>query len=161
MSEQVVVSKQLPIAERRRLGRNHRKQRPRSSHAEWTPEPNRRNPIKLLQPQDKGHIKKLLPIKYGRMLASPFAFYRGSSSVMASDLASTPVSGLDVILCGDANLSNFGIFTTPERNLIFDINDFDEAIGDFALAYATQTEQDYQMLVETIRSGHIQVQKGI
>jgi uncharacterized protein (DUF2252 family) len=81
----------------------------------------------LLQAQDKGRLQDLLPIKYGRMLASPFAFLRGSAVVMASDLAVTPVTGLQVVLCGDAHLSNFGIFATPERNLIFDINDFDEA----------------------------------
>lgn len=126
MSEQALDSKQLPIKERRVLGKGRRKQVPRSSHAEWTPVPNRGDPIKLLQAQDKGRIQELLPIKYGRMLASPFAFYRGSAVVMASDLASTPVSGLDVILCGDAHLSNFGIFATPERDLVFDMNDFDE-----------------------------------
>lgn len=126
MSEQLTYSKQLPIKTRRALGKSHRKQVPRSSHAEWVPAPNRRDPIKLLQDQDQGRIQELLPIKYGRMLASPFAFYRGSAVVMASDLAATPVSGRDVILCGDAHLSNFGIFATPERNLVFDINDFDE-----------------------------------
>jgi uncharacterized protein (DUF2252 family) len=126
MSEQPIDRKQLPISERRVLGKSQRKQVPRDSHAEWTPAPNRRDPIQLLQAQDKGRIQDLLPIKYGRMLASAFAFYRGSAVVMASDLASTPVSGLDVILCGDAHLSNFGIFATPERNLVFDINDFDE-----------------------------------
>lgn len=126
MSEQPSDSKQLPIEERRVLGKSRRRQVPRSSHAEWTPAPNRRDPLKLLQAQDTGRLQELLPIKYGRMLASPFAFYRGSAVVMASDLASTPVSGLDVILCGDAHLSNFGIFATPERNLVFDINDFDE-----------------------------------
>jgi len=126
MSEQSIDRKQLPIEERRALGKSQRKLVPRDSHAEWTPAPNRRDPIQLLQAQDKGRIQDLLPIKYGRMLASPFAFYRGSAVIMASDLASTPVSGLDVILCGDAHLSNFGIFATPERNLVFDINDFDE-----------------------------------
>lgn len=126
MSEQPIDRKQLPILERRALGKGQRKQVPRDSHAEWTPAPNRCDPIQLLQAQDKRRIQELLPIKYGHMLASPFAFYRGSAVIMASDLASTPVSGLDVILCGDAHLSNFGIFATPERNLVFDINDFDE-----------------------------------
>jgi len=126
MSEQPLDRSQLPIEERRVLGKSQRKQVPRASHADWTPATNRRSPIKLLQVQDKGRLPELLPIKYGRMLASPFDFYRGSAVVMASDLASTPVSGLDVILCGDAHLSNFGIFATPERNLVFDINDFDE-----------------------------------
>jgi len=126
MSEQPIDRNPLPNEERRVLGKSQRKQVPRDSHAEWTPAPNRRDPIQLLQAQDKGRLPELLPIKYGRMLASPFAFYRGSAVVMASDLAPTPVSGLDVILCGDAHLSNFGIFATPERNLVFDINDFDE-----------------------------------
>jgi len=126
MTEKIVNNKQLAISERRALGKNHRKLVPRSSHAEWTSATNRADPIKLLQAQDKGRLQELLPIKYGRMVASPFAFYRGSAVVMASDLAPTPVSGLDVILCGDAHLSNFGIFATPERNLVFDINDFDE-----------------------------------
>ncbi len=126
ISEQSIDSKQLPIEERRIPGKSRRKGMPRRSQAEWQPAPNRGDPIKLLQAQDKGHIQELLPIKYGRMLASPFASYRGSAVVMASDLASTPISGLDVILCGDAHLSNFGIFATPECNLVFDINDFDE-----------------------------------
>jgi uncharacterized protein (DUF2252 family) len=126
MSEQKLDSKRLPIDERRVLGKSRRKQTPRSSHAEWAPAPNRRDPLKLLQAQDKGRIPELLPIKYGRMLASPFAFYRGSAVAMASDLASTPVSGLEVIFCGNAHLYNFGIFARPERNLVFDINDFDE-----------------------------------
>jgi uncharacterized protein (DUF2252 family) len=126
MTEKIVNNKQLAISERRALGKNHRKLVPRSSHGEWTSATNRGDPIKLLQAQDKGRLQELLPIKYGRMVATPFAFYRGSAVVMASDLAPTPVSGLDVILCGDAHLSNFGIFATPERNLVFDINDFDE-----------------------------------
>ena len=126
MTERPIDSKQLPIEARRALGKSHRKLVPRSSHAAWKPDPKRSDPIKLLQAQDKGRIQELLPIKYGRMLASPFAFYRGSAVVMAADLASTPVSSLEVILCGDAHLSNFGIFATPERNLVFDINDFDE-----------------------------------
>ena len=115
MSEQPIDRKQLPILERRALGKSQRKQVPRTSHAEWTPAPDRRDPIQLLQAQDKGRLPDLVPIKYGRMLASPFAFYRGSAVIMASDLASTPVSSLEVILCGDAHLSNFGIFATPLR----------------------------------------------
>jgi len=126
MSEQKINTKQLPIEERLVIGKNQRKQVPRSSHADWSPAPDRKDPIQLLQAQDQGRLQELLPIKYGRMLISPFTFYRGSAVIMGSDLASTPVSGLDVILCGDAHLSNFGIFATPERNLVFDINDFDE-----------------------------------
>ncbi len=108
-------------------GKALREQVPRRSHGDWRPSEDRRDPIGLLQAQDEGRIKHLLPIKYGRMLESPFAFFRGSAVVMAADLASTPTIGERVILCGDAHLSNFGVFASPERNLIFDINDFDEA----------------------------------
>ena len=127
MADQTLDNKQLLPAERVGIGKSLRKQAPRSSHSNWTPAPERPDPISLLQAQDKGRLQDLLPIKYGRMLASPFAFLRGSAVVMASDLAATPVTGLQVVLCGDAHLSNFGIFATPERNLVFDINDFDEA----------------------------------
>jgi uncharacterized protein (DUF2252 family) len=108
------------------MGKALRKRAPRSSHGGWRPEPDRPDPINLLQAQDKGRLEHLLPIKYGRMLASPFAFLRGSAAVMAADLAMTPRTGLEVQLCGDAHLSNFGVFATPERKLVFDINDFDE-----------------------------------
>ena len=126
MSEQTTENKQLPIKVRAVRGKSLRKEAPRSSHGDWTPAPNRPDPLNLLQEQDKGRLQHLLPIKYGRMLESPFAFFRGSAVVMASDLAQTPVTGLDVVLCGDAHLSNFGVFATPERKLVFDINDFDE-----------------------------------
>jgi uncharacterized protein (DUF2252 family) len=108
-------------------GKEKRKISPRSAHGDWTPAPDRPDPISLLQSQDTGRLQHLLPIKYGRMVASPFAFLRGSAVVMASDLAATPTTGLEVVLCGDAHLSNFGVFATPERNLVFDINDFDES----------------------------------
>ncbi len=123
---QTAEDKRLPVEERTVFGKSLRKVVPRSSHGNWTPAPARPNPISLLQEQDRGRLQHLLPIKYGRMLASPFAFLRGSAVVMASDLANTPVTGLDVVLCGDAHLSNFGVFATPERKLVFDINDFDE-----------------------------------
>jgi uncharacterized protein (DUF2252 family) len=126
ISEQTTENKQLPIKVRAVRGKSLRKEAPRSSHGDWTPAPNRPDPLNLLQEQDKGRLQHLLPIKYGRMLESPFAFFRGSAVVMASDLAQTPVTGLDVVLCGDAHLSNFGVFATPERKLVFDINDFDE-----------------------------------
>ncbi|HYB85598.1 MAG TPA: DUF2252 family protein, partial [Streptosporangiaceae bacterium] len=80
----------------------------------------------LLEEQGAGRVAELVPIRYGRMLVSPFTFYRGAAAIMAADLADTPVSGITVQLCGDAHLSNFGVFGTPERQLIFDINDFDE-----------------------------------
>jgi len=111
---------------RQARGKEKRKLVPRSSHGDWTPAANRPNPISLLQAQDIGRLQHLIPVKYGRMMASPFSFLRGSAVVMASDLAPTPSTGLEVILCGDAHLSNFGVFATPERNLVFDINDFDE-----------------------------------
>jgi uncharacterized protein (DUF2252 family) len=114
------------IQERREKGRILREQKPRSSHGIWKPMPSRPDPIILLQEHDKNRLKNLLPIKYGRMLVSPFAFMRGAAAVMAADLATTPASGLQTQLCGDAHLSNFGIFATPERKLVFDINDFDE-----------------------------------
>jgi uncharacterized protein (DUF2252 family) len=107
-------------------GKDKRKVIPRSGHGDWAPAADRPDPLSLLQNQDEGRIQSLLPIKYGRMLASPFAFLRGSAVVMASDLASSPVTGLEVALCGDAHLANFGIFATPERTVAFDINDFDE-----------------------------------
>ena len=114
-----------PRLEGKAKGKALREKAPRSSHGEWKPAEDRPDPIGLLQAQDEGRIKHLLPIKYGRMLESPFAFFRGSAVVMAADLAGTPTTGERVILCGDAHLSNFGVFASPERRLIFDINDFD------------------------------------
>lgn len=117
---------QRPRDERRAMGKQLRKDVPRSSHGAWAPAADRPDPLELLQAQDEGRVKELLPIKYGRMVASPFAFLRGSAVVMAADLASTPVTGQPVILCGDAHISNFGLFASPERKLVFDVNDFDE-----------------------------------
>jgi uncharacterized protein (DUF2252 family) len=112
--------------ERREIGKAKRDQVPLSSHGDWAPEADRPDPISLLQAQDEVRVQQLLPIKYGRMLESAFTFYRGSAVLMAADLANTPVSGFDAVLCGDAHLSNFGVFATPERKLVFDLNDFDE-----------------------------------
>jgi uncharacterized protein (DUF2252 family) len=92
------------------------------------PAADRPDPIGILQAQDAGRVQRLLPIKYGRMVASPFAFLRGSAAVMAADLADTPTTGIHVQLCGDAHISNFGVFATPERQLVFDVNDFDETL---------------------------------
>ncbi len=111
--------------ERTARGKEARKQVPRESHAEFSPEV-RLDPIDLLEEQAKSRIPELVPIRYGRMGVSPFTFYRGAALIMAADLASTPDSGLHVQLCGDAHLSNFGMFASPERRLMFDINDFDE-----------------------------------
>lgn len=101
---------------------------PRTSHAAWKPSGKRRDPINILEESNKGRMRELIPIRYGRMLQSPFAFLRGSAGLMAYDLAKTPVTGLRVQACGDCHLMNFGLFATPERNLIFDINDFDETL---------------------------------
>lgn len=110
MSEQKIYNKQLPKEERIVLGKSIRKQVPRSSHGDWTPATDRPDPLDLLQAQDKGRLQDLLPIKYGRMVASPFAFLRGSAVVMASDLAASPVSGQNVLLCGDAQAVGMVIF---------------------------------------------------
>ena len=99
---------------------------PRASHSEWEPSSARPDPIGLLEQQAQTRVPELVPIRYGRMLVSAFTFYRGAALIMASDLAATPRSGVRVQLCGDAHLSNFGIFGTPERNMMFDVNDFDE-----------------------------------
>ena len=109
-------------------GRAARVEAPRSAHSRWTPRPDRPDPIALLEEQAASRVPQLVPIRYGRMLVSPFTFYRGAALIMASDLAATPVSGVTVQLCGDAHLSNFGLFGTPERQMIFDINDFDETL---------------------------------
>jgi uncharacterized protein (DUF2252 family) len=114
--------------ERLELGRAARDRAPRSSHAEWVTDSRRADPIALLEEQASGRVPELVPIRYGRMAATPFAFFRGSAYVMASDLADTPTSGLRAQLCGDAHLSNFGAFASPERNLVFDLNDFDETL---------------------------------
>ena len=101
---------------------------PRSSHANWAPDPNRVDPVVVLRRQARRRIPELVPIRHGRMLASPFAFFRGAAAVMAADLAHTPVTGLQAQLCGDAHLANFGGFAAPDRTLIFDVNDFDETL---------------------------------
>jgi uncharacterized protein (DUF2252 family) len=100
----------------------------RASHAEFQPAANRSDPVELLERQAKTRVPELVPIRYGRMLASPFAFYRGAAAIMAEDLASTPQSGMRVQCCGDAHLSNFGVFASPDRRLTFDLNDFDETV---------------------------------
>lgn len=103
-----------------------RKVTPRSHHQEWIPAENRQDPVEILIETSIGRIESLLPIRYSRMMESPFAFFRGSAAIMAADLAQTPNTGIDLQLCGDCHLMNFGGFATPERKLVFDINDFDE-----------------------------------
>ena len=101
---------------------------PRADHAKFEPPASRADPVALLERQAKTRVPELVPIRYGRMLVSPFTFYRGAALIMANDLASTPRSGLNVQCCGDAHLSNFGVFASPERRLMFDVNDFDETL---------------------------------
>jgi uncharacterized protein (DUF2252 family) len=118
----------LSPAERAARGKAARAEVPRSSHAAFDPPPDRPDPIALLEEQGKTRVPELVPVRYGRMMVSPFTYYRGAALPMASDLASTPASGLAVQACGDAHLSNFGIFGSAERRLVFDINDFDETL---------------------------------
>jgi uncharacterized protein (DUF2252 family) len=118
----------LSVAERVARGKAARAEVPRSSHATFEPLPTRGDPIELLERQATTRVPELVPIRYGRMLVSPFTFYRGAALIMANDLAATPRSGLNVQCCGDAHLSNFGVFASPERRLVFDINDFDETL---------------------------------
>jgi uncharacterized protein (DUF2252 family) len=118
-----------PTREQRRLaGRALRAEVPRSRHAGWDAPSDRADPLELLASDNRRRLPDLVPVRYGRMLASPFAFMRGSAAIMAADLASTPDVGLRVQACGDAHLGNFGVFGTPERNLVFDVNDFDETL---------------------------------
>jgi uncharacterized protein (DUF2252 family) len=118
----------LSVDERVARGKAARSEVPRSSHAAFEPAPMRPDPIKVLEDQAKTRVPELVPIRYGRMLVSPFTFYRGAAMIMADDLAATPRSGLTVQCCGDAHLSNFGVFASPERALVFDLNDFDETL---------------------------------
>jgi uncharacterized protein (DUF2252 family) len=118
----------LSAAERAARGKAARAEVPRSRQAEFEPAPDRADPIDLLETQAQTRVPELVPIRYGRMLVSPFTFYRGAAKIMAADLAATPRSGLIVQCCGDAHLSNFGVFASPERRLVFDINDFDETL---------------------------------
>lgn len=101
---------------------------PRERHAVWKPPAKRRDPINVLEESNRDRVPQLVPIRYGRMLRSPFTFLCGSAGLMAYDLATTPSTGLRVQACGDCHLLNFGLFATPERNLVFDINDFDETL---------------------------------
>lgn len=112
--------------ERIQIGKSLRDKVPRDSHATWEPPANRRDPIDILEESNQDRLPELTPIRYGRMLRSPFTFLRGSAALMAYDLATTPKTGIQVQACGDCHLLNFGLFATPERNLVFDINDFDE-----------------------------------
>jgi uncharacterized protein (DUF2252 family) len=117
-----------PRKERLAAGETLREALPREHHGAWKPPATRRDPIDVLEESNRDRVPELVPIRYGRMLRSPFTFLRGSAGLMAYDLAATPVTGLQVQACGDCHLLNFGMFATPERNLVFDINDFDETL---------------------------------
>ncbi|WP_353508764.1 DUF2252 domain-containing protein [Intrasporangium sp.] len=118
----------MDLAERAATGKEARTRVPRSDHADWAPPAERGDPVQVLEEQATSRVPELLPIRYGRMAVSPFTFYRGAAAVMAADLAATPTSGLEVQMCGDAHLSNFGVFAAPDRRLVFDLNDFDETL---------------------------------
>jgi uncharacterized protein (DUF2252 family) len=116
------------LDERLNQGRTARDRTPPSSHTEWSPAADRPDPVGLLEQQDRTREPDLVPVRHGRMMVSPFTFYRGAAKIMAVDLKDTPVAGLRTQLCGDAHLSNFGMFASPERRLVFDLNDFDETL---------------------------------
>src|SRR6476661_3138437 len=115
-------------AERHARGKAARSEVPRSAHGAWEPAAIRRDPVDLLEEQGRTRLPELVPIRYGRMLVSPFTFFRGAAYIMAADLADGPRTGLHAQLCGDAHLSNFGVFAAPDRRLVFSINDFDETL---------------------------------
>ena len=118
----------LESGESAERGREARKELPRSSHGEWSPAPDRPDPVAVLQAQAVTRLQELIPIRHGRMLVSPFTFYRGAAAVMAADLAATRWTGIIVQACGDAHISNFGGFAAPDRRLVFGPNDFDETL---------------------------------
>jgi uncharacterized protein (DUF2252 family) len=126
VATRTLAQEHLSAAERADRGRAARKATPRRAHADWGPSATRPDPVTILEEQAATRIPELVPIRHGRMLVSPFAFFRGAAAIMAADLSGTPDSGFETQLCGDAHLSNFGIFGTPERKFVFDINDFDE-----------------------------------
>jgi uncharacterized protein (DUF2252 family) len=122
------------VEERAERGRQARAEVPRSSHGEWQPADDRADVIEILEGQAETRVPELVPIRYGRMMVSPATFFRGAAAVMAADLAEGPTTGLDAQLCGDAHMANFGGFASPERSLVFDLNDFDETLrGPFEL----------------------------
>ena len=122
------ISEYKTAAERKQEGKDKRNEVPRESHAEFEPESDRLDPVSVIKKSSEGRMEHLVPIRYGRMSKSAFAFLRGSASLMAMDIATTATSDIRVQACGDCHLVNFGLFATPERNLIFDINDFDETL---------------------------------
>lgn len=127
MTTQLLTTPAAP-SEHADRGKVLRGEVPRESHAQWKPSPSRQNPLDILGKADETRVPELVPIRYGRMLPSPFTFFRGAAAIMAADLAQTPSIGVRVQACGDCHLKNFGGFATPERNIVFDINDFDETL---------------------------------
>src|SRR5580700_1719315 len=132
-----IIEKPLPFSlsgvglsweERRQEGKALRRKVPRESHAQWKPGRARLDPLDILHANNRGRQAHLVPLRMGRMAASPFAFLRGSACVMARDLAETPITALPVVIDGDAHLNNFGMYGTPQREVVFDLNDFDEAV---------------------------------
>ncbi len=124
----VAVMAHPSLDERRTKGRAARERSPLAGHSGWVPAGDRPDPVALLEAQNLTREPDLVPVRHGRMMASPFTFYRGAAKIMATDLKDTPTAGLEVQLCGDAHLSNFGVFASPERALLFDLNDFDETL---------------------------------
>src|SRR3990167_10287788 len=120
------TDKRPSVKERLAIGKALRDQLPRADHGDFAKNPDRPDPIGILEQQNVSRVQKLVPVRFARMLASPFAFLRGSAAVMAADLADTPTTGVFVNACGDMHVANFGVFASAERNLIFAINDFDE-----------------------------------
>src|SRR6476620_1292160 len=121
--------RQRPVtrAERYALGKSLRKRVPRRSLADWAPPPDRPDPIRLIEVNHRGRLDRLVPVRVGRMVASPYGFLRGTAVVMADDVAQLPATGIMPVVCGDAHLGNFGFYASPERDLVIDLNDFDEA----------------------------------
>jgi uncharacterized protein (DUF2252 family) len=124
----VTVIEHLSADERRRRGKDARERVAPSDHSGWVVAPERPDPVALLEEQNATREPDLVPVRHGRMMVSPFTFYRGAAKIMAADLKDTPTAGLEVQLCGDAHLSNFGVYASPERTLVFDLNDFDETL---------------------------------
>ena len=116
------------VEERKARGKQSRANAAPTSHGGWKPAADRPDPVALLEKQDATREQDLVPVRHGRMMVSPFTFYRGAAKIMAADLKDTPRAGLTTQLCGDAHLSNFGLFASPERTLVFDVNDFDETL---------------------------------
>ena len=123
-----MTEKARTAQQRREQGRALREKTPRRVHADWSPSRERANPVELLEAQNESRVQSLVPVRRARMSASPFAFFRGAARIMAHDLASTESSGLVTQICGDAHLANFGSYASPERRLVFDLNDFDETL---------------------------------